>query len=295
MQRINLKKSFLKLMNNSMFGKTLENVRNHRKIKLVTKNKERTKLVSEPNFTTSKRFSEDLMAIEMTNTSVLMNKPVYFRLAILDLSKTLMYKFCYDYLKPKYKDKVKLCSMDTDSFVLHIQTKDFYVDINNDVDKWFDTSGYGKKRDRPITKRINKKGIGVMKDELDGKVMTEFCAPIVKTYAYNCYDDLENKDEEKKKAKGTKKCVIKKDLKLDDYKNSVLRNEVILRSQKRFKSDYHKVYTQEVNKIAIISNDDMKIQDFDRITIHAYGIPTIKVCESEMLAKKWDKSIAMYY
>ena len=118
-------KDFFKLMNNSVFCKTMENVRNHRDIKLVTTNTKRTKYVSEPNFMSSKCFSEDLIQIEMRKTKVLMNKPVYLGQAILDISKTLMYEVYYDYLRPKYRDKVKLCYMDRDSFILHIQTEDF--------------------------------------------------------------------------------------------------------------------------------------------------------------------------
>ena len=128
-------KDFFKLMNNSVFGKTMENVPNHRDIKLVTKNQKRNKLVSEPNYHTSKHFSEDLMAIEMRKTKVVMSEPVYLGQAILDISKTLMYEFWYDYLKPKYGDKVKLCYMDTDNFILQIETEDFYEDIASNVDK----------------------------------------------------------------------------------------------------------------------------------------------------------------
>ena len=132
-------KDFFKLMNNSVFGKTMENVPNHRDIKLVTKNERRKKLVSEPNYHARQHFSEDLMAIEMRKTKVVMSKPVYLAQAILDISKTLMYEFCYDYLKPKYGDKVKLCYMDTDNFIVHIETEDFYEDIASNIDKWFDT------------------------------------------------------------------------------------------------------------------------------------------------------------
>ena len=107
-------------MNNLVFGKTMENARNHRDIKLVTTNAKRTNYVSEPNFMSPKCFSEDLMAIEMRETKVLMNKPVYLGQAILEISKTLMYEFYYDYLKPNYGDKVKLCYMDRGSFILHI-------------------------------------------------------------------------------------------------------------------------------------------------------------------------------
>ena len=126
-------KDFFKLMNNASFGKTMENIRNHRDIKLVTRNEQRKRYVSRPNYHASKQFGEDLTAIEMRKTNIFMNKPVYLGQATLDISKILMYEFYYDYLESKYKDKVKLCYMDTDSFVLHIKTEDFYEDIASDV------------------------------------------------------------------------------------------------------------------------------------------------------------------
>ena len=127
-------------MNNSIFGKTMENVRNHRDIKLVTTNEQRNKLVSEPNYHTTKHISENLLIIEMKKTEVKMNKPIYLGMSILDISKTLMYEFWYDYIKPKYGDRAKLCYTDTDSFVIYIETEDFYKDIVNNVERWFDTS-----------------------------------------------------------------------------------------------------------------------------------------------------------
>ena len=164
-------KDFFKLMNNSVFGKTIENVRNHQDIKLVTNNERRNKLVSEPNYYTKKHFSENLLTIEMRKTKIIMNKPVYLGQAILDISKTLMYEFWYDYIKPKYHEKARLCCMDTDSFIIHIKTEDFYEDVSNDVDKWFDTSGYDKNDKKPLPIGINKKVIGMFKDELNGKIM----------------------------------------------------------------------------------------------------------------------------
>ena len=132
-------KDFFKLMNNAVFGKTMENVRKHRDIKLVTTDKRRNHLVSEPNYHTTKWFSENLLAIETKKTKVKMNMPAYLGLSILEISKTLMYKFLYDYMKPKYGDNVKLCYMDTDTFIMHIKTEDFDKDIANDVVKRFDT------------------------------------------------------------------------------------------------------------------------------------------------------------
>ena len=127
-------------MNNSVFGKTMENVRKRRDIKLVTTEEKRIKLVSEPNYHTTKHFSKNLLAIEMKKTKVIMNKPVYLGMSILDISKTLIYEFWYDDTKPKYGDRAKLCYMDTDSFIIHIETEDFYRDIADDVERWFDTS-----------------------------------------------------------------------------------------------------------------------------------------------------------
>ena len=136
-------------MNNAVFGKTMENVRKHRDIKLVTTDKRRNQLVSEPNYHT-KYFSENLLAIKMKKTKVKMNKPVYLGMSILDISKTVMYEFKYDYSKPKYGDRAKVCYMDTDSFFIHTETEDFYKDIANDVQKWFDTSNYDENNERPL-------------------------------------------------------------------------------------------------------------------------------------------------
>ena len=257
-------KDLFKLMNNAVFGKTMENVRKHRDIKLVTTDKNRSKLVSEPNYHTMNYISEDLSIIEMKETKVNMNKPIYLRLSILEISKILMYEFWYDYMKPMYGDDVKLCYMDTDSFVMNIKTNDFYKDIANDVEKRFDTSNYEVNRPLPTGK--NKKVIGLMKDELGGKIITEFVALRPKTYSYLTDDCKENK-----KTKGTKKSVIKRMIKFNDYKNCLLKDEVILKSQQRFKSKGHNIHTENINKIALSNNDDKRIVSSDKITSYPYG------------------------
>ena len=152
-------KGFLKLMNNSVFRKTVENITKHRNIKLVTTDKRRNQLASEPNYRATKHFPENLTAIEMKKTKVKMTKPIYLGMSILNVSKTLMYEFWYDYIKPKYQDKAKLCDMDTDSFTIHIKTKDFYEDIANDVENWFGTSNYDEDDKRPLPIGENKKAI----------------------------------------------------------------------------------------------------------------------------------------
>ena len=131
--------NFFKLMNNSVFGKKMKNVRNHRDIKLVTSDKRRKQLVSEPNYHSHKTFSEHLMAIQMKKTRIKMIKPIYLGMSMLDISKIIMYQFWYDYIKPKHGERAQLCYTDTDSFVILIQTDDFFEDISNDVERWFDT------------------------------------------------------------------------------------------------------------------------------------------------------------
>ena len=193
-------KYHFKLMNNSVFGKTMENIRKHRDIKLVTTDKKRSKLVSEPNYHTINLIFEDLSIIEMKKTKVKMNKPLYLGLSTLEISKTLMYEFWYDYMKPKYNGNVKLCYMDTDSFIMNIKTNDFYEDIASDVDNRFDTSNYEVKRPLPTGK--NKKVIGLTKDELGGKIITEFVNLRPKTYSFLTDDgkeDNRNKEVRNKK------------------------------------------------------------------------------------------------
>ena len=171
-------KDFFKLMNNAVFGKTMENVRNHRDIKFATSDKRRSILASEPNYHSSKCILKNLMIIEMRKVEVKMNKPIYLGQTILDITKTLMYEFWYDYIKHKYKDKARLCYMDIDSFVMYIKTEDFYKDIASDVERWFDTSNYNEKNKRPLQIGKNKKLIGMFKVELGMNIMTEFCALI---------------------------------------------------------------------------------------------------------------------
>ena len=202
-------KHFFKLINNSVFGKTLENVRNHRDIKLVTTNEKRRKYVSEPNFVSSKCFNENLMAIEMRKIKTTMNKPVYLGQSTVDISKPLMCEFYCAYLKPKYGDKLRLCYMDIHSFIIHIQTEDFYKDISGDVTKCFDTLDYKKKIKRSLVKRIKKRVLSIFKDELDGMIKTELSVPRAKTYSFKYYDD-EKKTKRKEKGKGHKEMCDKK-------------------------------------------------------------------------------------
>ena len=205
----NFEKDFFKLMNNEDFGKTMENVRKHRNIKVIATESRRNYLVSDPNYHTTTSFTENLLAIEMEKTQILMNNPVYLGLSILDLSKTVMYEFC---VKPKYGENAKLCYMDTYSFIVNVKTDDIYKDVAKDIETRFDTSNF--EIDRPLPKGKNEKVIGLMKDELGGQIMKELVGLRAKTYSY-----LKDNNDEDKKAKGTRKCVIKRKLKFQDYKN----------------------------------------------------------------------------
>ena len=201
----------------------MENVRKHRDIKLVTADKGRNQLVSKSNYHTTKWFSENLLAIEIKKTKLKMNKPVYPGFSILEISKTLMYEDIAN------------------------------EDIANDAEKRFDTSNY--ECDRPLPEGKNKKVIGLMKDELGGKIMTKFVA--LGSYSY-----LVDDESVTKKAKGTKK-----------------------RPQQRFKSEAHDVYTEKVNKIELSSNDDKRLLDYDGITACPYETSAGKVCKTEILRK----------
>ena len=205
-------------------------------------------------------------------------KPIYLGLAILPISKIKMYEYWYDEMKPKYGDKVKLCYMDTDSFIMQIKTEDFYKDITNDVEEKYDTSNYNCKRPLPIGK--NKKVIGLMKDKLDGKIMKEFIGLKPK-----CYATLMDDDRVGKKLKGVRKCVIKRFAMFNNYEECAEQKKKMLRSQQTFKSDGHNVYTVETNKIALLFNNDKRLMSNDGITTYPYGISVGILCKQELLSK----------
>ena len=197
-------KDFFKLMNNSVFGKTMENIRNRVDRRLVNEEKQAKKLVSEPTFEGRKIFCADLAAVHMKRTKIMFDKPIYVGFCILNLSKTLMYDFHYNYIVKKYGSKQKLLFTDTYSLAYEIKNDDFYQDINVDVSEKFDTSNYAKNHTSGIKTGCNKKLIGMMKDECGGKQITEFVGLRAKMYSYRV------DETEEKKAKVVKKNVIKK-------------------------------------------------------------------------------------
>ena len=216
-------KDFYKLMNNSVFGKMMENIRKHRDIKLVNNRESYLQTVMKPNFKSGTLIGTNLMGCEMGKIKVVMNKPVYLGQAILDLSKKVMYEFHYGYMKRKYNDdRLTLCYIDTDSLIYDIAMDDFYKDIADDIADRFNTSGYAS--DRPLPVGWNKKVIGLMKDELGGEIMREFMTLRSKMYAYKVGNS------KSKKCKGIEKCMVKKAISFEDYNNCLFGGEESYRS-----------------------------------------------------------------
>ena len=256
----NFEKDFFKLMNNSVFGKTIENIRKRQNIHIIEDRKRALKLSSRPNFDRCTIFDKHLVAVHMKNTEVYFNKPVYVGQAILDLSKTLMFDFHYNYIKNKYGKKAELLFTDTDSLMFQIYTDDFYKDINPDVREKFDTSDYPSIHPSGIITGVNKKVIGAFKDEVAGKQITHFVGLRPKLYSYKVEDE-----KDLKKCKGIKKNVVKKSLDFDDYVKCLFTGEKELRKMKIIRSEKHDIYSKEVNKIALSNEDDKRLTLEDRV------------------------------
>jgi hypothetical protein len=259
-------KDFFKLMNNSVFGKTIENIEKRVDVRLVTSEREALKLSAQPNYHSCTIFDENLVAVHMRKTKLKYDKPIYLGMSILDLSKTLMYDFHYNYVKKKYGDRAKLLFTDTDSLAYEIKTEDFYADISNDVEQLFDTSEYSKDHPSGIKTGVNKKVIGMFKDEAAGKQIAEFVGLRAKLYSYKMLAGKENK-----KCKGIKKNVVENTITHEDYKNCLLSKREHLRTMNVFRSYNHEIYTEAVNKIALSSDDDKRVIQEDGEHTLAYG------------------------
>ena len=268
-------KKFFKLMNNSVFGKTIENIRNRVNIKLVNTGEQFKKLAAKPNYESRKILKDNLVSVHMKKTSLTMNKPVYLGMCILDLSKVVMFDFHYKYIKPKYGNKAKLLFTDTDSFLYEIQTKDFYKDISGDVKDRFDTSDYPENHPSGIPTGLNNKVLGKFKDEAGGKIIKEFVGLRAKLYSYKMDEGKENK-----RCKGIKKAVVEKSITHEDYKTCLETGKEQLRKQNIIRSYEHVVYTEEVNKVALSAADDKRYLLKDSYDTLAWGHYKIKELEN---------------
>ena len=246
-------KDFFKLMNNSVFGKTIENIRKRQNVVIVDNKELANKLSSKPNFERVTIFDENLVACHMRKTEVYFNKPIYVGQAILDISKTFMFDFHYNYIRKKYGDKAELLFTDTDSLMYLIQTQDVYKDFSKDIKKKFDSSDYPENRPSGIKTGVNKKVIGKFKDEAAGKQMTHFVGLRPKLY---CFKDDDEK--ETRKAKGVKKNVIKKYLIFKLYKKCLFTEEEVVKEMNIIRSQNHEIFSMAVNKVVLSANDDKR-------------------------------------
>ena len=195
----------------------MENIRKRVDIKLVNDKKQAEKLSAKPNFYHCNIFREELVAVNMKKTKLVFNKPVCLGMCILDLSKTLIYDFHYNYIKPKYGDKAKLLFTDTDSFMYETQTEDFYKDISVDVKHRFDTSDYPPDHPSGIPSGFNKKVLGMFKDEAGGKVIDEFVGLRAKLCSYKMFEGEESKNAKELKNRWSKRVLLTNIIKLIVY------------------------------------------------------------------------------
>ncbi|XP_066933395.1 uncharacterized protein [Clytia hemisphaerica] len=264
--RNEFEKDFFKLMNNSMFGKTMENMRNRRNINLVNNEESLRKLTAQPSFKRCTIFHEDLVAVERIKTTIKLNRPIYTGVAVLDLAKHLMYDFHYGYVKTKYPgDQSKLLFTDTDSLLYSIECEDLYADMNEDK-HLFDFSDYP--RNHQCFSLQNKKRIGKMKDEMHASPILEFVG--LRAKMYSILVDR-SKDFNVKRAKGVKKGVVKKEICHSNYREALFRNTEFLHLMNSIRSYGHVMFTVQQNKISLCPYDDKRFILSDGISTRPYG------------------------
>jgi hypothetical protein len=264
-------KDHFKTMNNASFGKTMENVREHRDIRLVCNWNSARKLISKSSFKSCKVFSENLIAIENYKTEIMFNKPIYVGMAILELSKTLMYSFHYDYImSPKIVSdfKVQLMYMDTDSLVYHftahnLNSPSIYDIIKRDAEEYFDTSVFSENNIHKIP-CCNKKVVGKFKDEFANTPIKKFICLRAKAYAL-----ITNEGDSMKKAKGVGKAAIKR-LNFADYENALFNHQTLMCSFNTIRTINHEIGTYNITKAALNACDDKRVIDEDGISTKPY-------------------------
>ena len=270
-------KDFFKLMNNSVFGKTMENLRKRQDIKLVTDKEQLLKWASKPTFISSKIFNEDLVAIHKIKPTLKLNRPAYVGMCILDLSKTLMYDFHYNYIKSQYGDKARLLFTDTDSLTYEIEADDVYQDFWKDK-HLFDNSDYPK--NSSFFDDTNKKVIGKFKDEAAGIPIVEFVGLRSKMYSY-----MKDNKQESRTAKGIKKNVIKQKIQHDNYKDTLFNKKQMRHTMRLIKSEKHLIGSYVLDKISLSCFDDKRYIHKNGVTSYAYGHNRLRKISVKNLVK----------
>jgi len=262
-------KDFYKLLNNAMFGKTIENIRNRMNLELVTKKKRMQKLISKPNFKNWIKYDDSICAVELHKENLYFDKPIYIGFTVLELSKYHLYYLHYDVVS-HFFNNFKLLYLDTDSLVYDVHTNDVYDDFNiPELKKHLDMSDYPA--DHKCFSLENKKRLGCLKDECFGTPIVEFVGLRPKLYTFKTVDDVS-----KKVGKGITQPVLKKHITFDDYKTCLYKNVKIRKPMKMFRSKKHCVQTVTVNKLALSANDDKRVIMEDKINTLAYGHYTLK-------------------
>ena len=249
--RNDFEKDIFKLLNNAVFGKTMEDKRKHLDFEIVSDERRFMKCVNNPSFKRSHIINEDLVGVEKQKPKLKLDKPIFIGMSILDLSKQHMYKFYYDVMKPKYGENIRMVYTDTDSFVFHTKTDDIYQDLK-EINDEMDFSGYDK--NHKCYDATNKKVLGKFKDECEGKIMTGFIGLRPKCYAFKIHGD----DKEYKKCKGTAKNTVKRQIKYDDYNKVLETDEVIHRSLHSIRSKNHKIYSINTTKVSLNSYENKR-------------------------------------
>ena len=264
-------KDLFKLMNNSVFGKTMENLRKRVDVKLVRADEDDRlrRLIASPSYARANIFDNDLAAIQMHKSRLLLNRPVYVGMSVLDLSKHLMYDFYYNELKKQYGEHCQLLYTDTDSLLLEIQTEDVYKDMGANADL-YDTSDYPK--DHPQYSEENKKVVGKMKDECAGRLIAEYVGLRPKMYSI-----LEADGGNIKKAKGVKKSVVKKNITHRQYKEALFDRKTYRHGMDVLRSEHHIIFGQHLNKISLSPFDSKRRIAEDGVETLAYGHEAIAV------------------
>ncbi|XP_050464322.1 uncharacterized protein LOC126858215 [Cataglyphis hispanica] len=271
----NFEKNLYKLMNNAVFGKTMENVRNHVNVKLLTKWDGRygaEAMIAKPNFHSRSVFSENLVPVELRKLEVIFNKPICVGMCILDISKVCLYEFHHEYMLPLYRDNCKVMYIDTDSLIYYIKCDDIYENMKRVINR-FDTSNYSANNAYDI-QLVNKKVPGLMKDENNGAIMTVFVGLRAKMYALR----VDGK-KDTKKVKGVKSNVVARAITFDDY-TKCLHEEIEMTRQHHVKigSKLHEVYTIRETKIALstmtsgISYPKRPTRSHGDITEYSYNV-----------------------